>query len=63
MALRVDGALTGSSDAIASSVIGAWNWLTWSPGGPNPATIAIPSAGVHTVNVRRARTASRSIGS
>jgi glucose/arabinose dehydrogenase/methionine-rich copper-binding protein CopC len=47
----LDGQLTTTSDAITTGAFGSWQWLTWSSGGPNPATITVPSAGVHTVNV------------
>jgi hypothetical protein len=47
----LNGALTTSSDAISFGGYGTWGWAANSDGGPKPARITVPSAGVHTVNV------------
>jgi hypothetical protein len=47
----LNGALTASSDFLNTGTFNAFTWLAKSTGGPNPATISVPGAGVHTVNV------------
>jgi methionine-rich copper-binding protein CopC len=47
----LNGTLTTSSDGITHNGFNAWQWMKYSAAGPNPATISVPSAGVHTVNL------------
>jgi hypothetical protein len=49
--VALDGVVTTSSDHITRSDFGSWQWMRYSAGGPNPATISVPSAGVHEVAI------------
>jgi glucose/arabinose dehydrogenase len=47
----VNGQIGDTSDHITRSDYGNWQWMRYSAGGPNPATVTVPSAGVHEVSV------------
>lgn len=47
----VNGTLNANADQVTATPNGAWRWAGGSAGGPSPATISVPSAGVHTVSV------------
>lgn len=47
----LDGTITTASDHINNTSYGAWQWVRYSAGGPNPATLTVPSAGVRQVSV------------
>lgn len=47
----LDGVISASSDHITAAPNGGWVWAGASAGGPSPATISVPAAGVRTVSV------------
>lgn len=49
--MGMDGVITAASDHLNLTSYTGWQWIRYSAGGPNPATVTVPSAGVHQVSV------------
>jgi len=47
----LDGTISASSDNISGASFGSWSWAVASMDGPSVATINVPTAGEHIVNV------------